>query len=90
MRVKENTVPMRICVTVVVYAVEGRHRFLIFYYNQYNTSMKATTKHTAPINPVEKTKVEADPKAAPANKHDKESERRKRTGVTIDPKTQKP
>lgn len=52
--------------------------------------MKTTTKHTAPINPVEKTKVEADPKAAPENEHDKEAERKKRTGVTIDPKTQKP
>lgn len=52
--------------------------------------MKATTKHTAPINPVEKKKVEADPKAAPKNKHDEELERQKRTGVTIDPKTQKP
>jgi hypothetical protein len=52
--------------------------------------MKNTTKHTAPINPVEKSKVEADPKAAPANKRDEEFERKKRTGVTIDPKTQKP
>lgn len=52
--------------------------------------MKSTTKNTAPINPVEKTKVEADPKAAPKNKHDRELERRKSTGVTIDPKAPKP
>ncbi|MBT1688092.1 hypothetical protein [Dawidia soli] len=52
--------------------------------------MKSTTKHTAPINPVAKDKVEADPKAAPKNQRDEELERKKRTGVTIDPKTSKP
>jgi hypothetical protein len=68
-----------------------RHRFLTFLLQStITTSMKTTTKHTAPINPVEKTKVEADPKAAPENEHDKELDRRKKTGVTIDPKTQKP